>query len=546
MAGTDMREFGLTARSLVTAMVAGLATGAAGGRCEAQLAQRLDLGGDLQVGGEAERYFRVLEISGDMPRIAWTIQPLARSTAAPLAPPDSHPWAVRFGLGRPLPAASWLRPEIRTILNSTFPVQERVGPVWAGRGATVAVQGGGRAQWGRLSVQLAPIAFIAQNASFPLASNGQAGDLGFGDARFPTTIDFPQRFGDRPHGRIDLGTSFVSLALPGLSLGVSNAPQRWGPSVEYPLILGPGGGGFPHYFIGTGKPIDLWIAALSARLIGGRLSESAFSAAGAGQARRFASAAVVSATPRGIAGLELGFIRFFESAQPATLRRALLPIGLAKFSGVGLDNDLAENQLASAFFRWTLPRAGAELYGEWLRDDFPGSVRKFALQPDNISTFMLGLQRVLVATPSARRVVRFEIVNGELSHQERGDHGASKPLPPYVHFLMVQGHTQRGLLLGSPEAYGGAGWRASWDEYTMAGRRSLTLERALRFDYLPGGPESADVHPDVMYAVRGELLRFAGGRDYGVTLAPAINLNRNLVRGNDRFNLHAMLSVRGW
>ncbi|MGH7621529.1 MAG: hypothetical protein ACREMU_04245, partial [Gemmatimonadaceae bacterium] len=80
-----------------------------------------------------------------------------------------------------------------------------------------------------------------------------------------------------------------------------------------------------------------------------------------------------------------------------------------------------------------------------------------------------------------------------------------------------------------------------------SGSRSITLERSLRFDWLPTLPaNSPTVHPDVIYDVRLALLRFDGTREYGFSLIPAVDLNRNLVSGHDVFNLLAEISVRGW
>jgi hypothetical protein len=547
-----MREFVPRTRCLGAAAAFVLGSSMAAPRALAQVAAGLDLGGAVEVAGEAERYLRVLQLSGSIPLFPWTVLPFAAAAERTLVPAGAHPWSERFAPADSAPSLHWLRPMAMTTVNTTFPFQGATGPVWAGRGVTGAVQGGVAARWGRVRLQLAPIAFIAQNAAFPIAPNGASGPLRFGDARFPSSIDHPERFGESSYGRVDLGTSSIALDLGRVTTGISNAPQRWGPAREYPLLLGPGAGGFPHAFLTTSAPIDVWVARAQARLIAGTLAQSAYSPAPAERTQRIASAAIVGFTPRGIDGLEVGFARFFESTDAMTLGRILRPLDPRALVGAVGDplNDVNvpnENQLASAFFRWALPNAGVEVYGEWYREDFPGDLRKLLLKPDDLSSFMVGFQRVFVASSTQRRLFRFESVNGELSHQERGQRGFAEPIPPYLHSEVRQGHTLRGLLLGSPEAFGGAGWRASLDDYTPRGRLTIALERALRFDWLPVQPSGVtDVHPDVLYALRFEMLRFAGRRDYTVTLVPAVDLNRNLEPGADRYNLYAALTVRGW
>ncbi|CAN5747866.1 hypothetical protein BH11GEM1_BH11GEM1_33030 [soil metagenome] len=528
-----------------------LCLSAAPGTTAAQVPTQLDLGGRTQVGGEAERYLRAVQLSGPTPASPWTLQPFAPDVERGVVPPGPHPWSARFTPADSLPHVRLLRPAVTLIGNSAFPFQESVGPIWAGRGATVAAQGGFAAKWGRLEVQFAPIAFFAQNLDFALAPNTLSGDARFADARYPCCIDYPQRFGSTSYGRLDPGQSSVTLSLPVVSLGASSESQRWGPAHEFPLVLGRGAGGFPHAFIGTNSPVNFGLFRLQARYIAGPLDQSSYSQAAVGHEHRIASALVLAASPRGFDGLEVGFERFFESTNAASRQQLLRPFSLGNLAGAQGDtvdaNIPNENQIASAFFRWALPTGGVELYGEWYREDYPGDRRKLALKPDDLSTFELGLQRVLVATPLHRRLVRFEIVNGELSHQERGSRGGGYPEPPYIHSEVLQGHTEHGLLLGSPEAYGGAGWRLAVDDYTPSGRVTLGLERFLRFDAVVGQPSDApDIHPDVLYGVRAELLRFAGARDYSITVVPALDLNRNLERGNDVFNLHVALTVHGW
>jgi hypothetical protein len=547
-----MREFVPRARCLVAASTFIVGACIAGRDANAQAAPRLDLGAAIEVGGEAERYLRILQLTRTVPLVPWTVLPFAATPESILVPAGEHPWSARFAAPDSLPAIRWLRPTALTTLNSTFPYQDASGPMWDGRGVNLAVQAGFAIRRGRVRLQVAPIAFIAQNADFPIAPNGAFGLQRFGDARFPYGIDHPQRFGESAYGRLDAGTSSIALDAGGATMGISSAPQRWGPAREYPLLLGPGAGGFPHAFVGTATPVDLWLVRLQARLIAGYLAQSEFSPS-SGPTQRTASAAVLTLSPRGADGLEIGFARFFESTGPFTLHRILRPISLHGLVGgigdplTGRDNIPNENQMASAFFRWAHPGAGFELYGEWYREDYPGDLRKLLLKPDDLSVFALGFQHAFVRSPSRRRVARFEIVDGELSHQERAQRGFDAPLTPYVHGEVLQGHTLRGQLLGSPEAFGGSGLRAAVDDYTPSGRLTVGVERSLRFDWLPGLAASpTPVHPDVLYAARVEILRFAGRRDYTLVLVPAVNFNRNLEAGTERINLHASLRVRGW
>jgi hypothetical protein len=331
-----------------------------------------------------------------------------------------------------------------------------------------------------------------------------------------------------------------------VSFGVSTAPQRWGPAREYPLVLGPNGGGFPHAYLGTGAPLDVGLGRLQARMIFGQLAESETFEGEPSADRRFASALAFLFQPRGVNGLEIGATRFVSGPWTTpTLRQLTRPFsGLITQGTVG-ENELTENQVASAFFRWALPSARVEFYGEMYREDYAGTFRWFLEKPDDLVSYTVGFQRVLSLDGSTMRVIRAELVSGETSHQERGQRGGNVPLAPYRHTGATQGHTHNGLLLGAPEAIGGAGWRVGFDNYTPRGRITIALERALRFDWLPGLATSVGVRPDVQYAARLEAVRFHGVREFRVSLIPIWNLNRNLEADNDVFGLSAVVSLRG-
>jgi hypothetical protein len=524
----------------------------------AQQATSLDLGGDVQVGSEAERYVRALQLLGGMPATSWTTRP---GTALAPSGSDStsavsHPWQARFSQpsahGRAL-TFQMLRPRARLVYNSTFAAPMNDGPAWTGRGLTGEFQAGFAAQFSRLHVEVAPLVFLTQNSSFALAPNGETGSGVYHDARFPAGIDAPQRFGANAYGRIDAGNSFAYLDLSRVAIGVSNAAESWGPAREFPLILSGESGGFAHAFAGTEKPINLWLFQLRARVILGVLPQSDFSPIDSGPRNRWASAAVVSMSPRGIPGLEIGATRFIEAALHGNLPTFANVKRL--YSGANVDtyaNDVAENQLASVFFRWAFAPAGVELYGEYAKDDYALDVRRFLQYPDDLRAYLLGLQHVTRTDALTMRAFHVELLNGELSSSNRGERGSPvdrslyQPLPLYLHSVVRQGHTNRGLFLGSAEAYGGAAFRTGIDQFTSKGRTSFTLERQLQLDWLPGTiVVPGATHPDVLWSVGAERMRFAGKRDYTVSLTAMFDMNRNLVAGHNVVNLRAAATIRG-
>jgi hypothetical protein len=510
---------------------------------------------EATVGSELERYLRILQLAGKSPVYPWSVRGFSPREIDSLAPTDSlHPWAARLSGAVPDSThrlrVAILRPEVRLIYNSAFPWAQNDGVVWAGRGLTSAVQAGVQVRYGPLSLTLRPIVFRAENGAFPLLANGLAGERGFANGVAASTIDLPQRFGDGPYARIDPGESSLRLDLFGVALGVSTGSEIWGPVLGQPLILGAGGPGFSHAYIGTSSPVNVWVGRVHGRVLVGRLEQSAYSPAPADSGSRLAAGIVATFVPRWVPGLELGFTRFFHQRWPVgglLLSDFLIPLqgfilSSSRFSRKYIPTDpnyTPQNQLASGFARWALPASGLEIYGEYARDDRNADLRDLLSEPDHISAYALGVVKLLHRSARSYSFFRAELTNGRITDLARLRDQAGL----YVHVPIIQGHTNRGQLLGSPAAaLGGAGWTIGLDKYGTDGRWTLEGTRLAR----PSGPYAEGAGSargwDVSYAVRAERLLFRRGWDITAAVTGVFDLNRNFSR--DAFNLRLDVGSR--
>jgi hypothetical protein len=425
--------------------------------------------------------------------------------------------------------------------NSTFPFGYNDGPIWAGKGFTVAAQGGVALRRGAVSLTVAPLLFLAQNAAFRLMPNGQSGNLVYEDGPNAGAIDHPQRFGHSAYGRLDPGQSTLRVDWHALAVGVSTANQYWGPATEFPIILGNNAAGFPHAFLGTARPVDLWLLRLHWRLVWGRLAQSAFSPETASAGVRFAGGLVLDFTSRWVPGLEFGFTRFshtpWRSGGPSVsdLLRMLHSQQTANERGD------ADHQMASAFARWVLPHSGFEVYGEYGRQDYNLDVRDFIEEPDHAGGYTIGFRKVSRRPGNRLFAVRVEVQNLQFSRLAQGRNWA----PFYTHGSTVrQGHTQLGQLLGSEAGVGGAGTVLAVESYSPHGRWTWSWTRMLRQQR--GDPSGAGPPDgrglDVQHALAVERLVFRGRYDLLARVAVVYELNRNF--GGDAFNLNAALGVR--
>ena len=517
---------------------------------------------EVFAGSELENYLRHLQTVGKSENYPWSIRSFSPAEVDRLAAKDSaHPWARRYDLGsRPRSQGfqwDYVRPRVDFYANSSFAYGGNDGPVWQGKGLTTSFQGGLSARWGPLSAVFAPIAFRAENQSFPLFRNGETGRLSFADGQFPNALDRPQRFGSQPYSRVDLGQSTLRLDWYGAAAGISTASQWWGPTGNYPYILGNNAGGFPHVFFGTSHPANLWFAKLHARVVYGELEQSPYSSVSGPDyfrsfsqpgTRRDMAGLVATLLPRGAPGLEIGVARFFHAARDSTgfdshvLRLPFENLFKKQVEDPtrGDISSLRDNQLASVFLRWAPPGSGFDVYGEFGREDYSGDSRDLILEPDHAATVNVGFQKTWLSR-GVMRVIRGEVFNYQFP---AGDRTRKEGLI-YVHGIMRQGHTYRGQLLGADVGPGSGGAQTlAFDSYGTNGRLTAFVSRVVSHEVLTvyqSGPAVPNA-VDAMNSIGVEAVRFIGQFDVTARAVLTDDLDRNFLA--DRANGNFVLSVR--
>ena len=503
---------------------------------------------EVFAGSEVEGYLRALQNVGTIGEYPWSIRAFSPGEVDALGVPEETPWGERYRFG--LAGYGLTRPRLDAVYNSAFPFGGNDGPIWAGRGVTGAIRVGGYLRYGPVSLVVAPVVFWAQNQAFPLAPIPDPGDNPYRSPLSPNNIDLPQRFGEGAYSRVDAGYSTLRLGAGGVTLGFSTAPQQWGPSDRHPLVLGPNAGGFPHAFMGTERPVNIGIGKLHVRYMAGRLEQSEWAPASDLASSRSAVGLVFALMPRGLAGLELGMIRFIHREWPEggpgsselfqpfeALFKKSIPDAVTRF---------ADNQLLSAFARWNVPSAGFEAFGEFVRIDHAVDSRVLAEEPDDLSGYALGVGRVWEGRGSGTRggtrltVLRAEVLSTVSSHRQRGGarlEYAQVARHMYRHGGITEGHTHRGQLLVSPEGHGGQVATVGVDRFDSGGGWSLDLQRSVERDRTVGMVEEGAAPADVSYVLGGSVVRFFTRMDFRAGLAGVYDMNRNLEGHRLNFNL---------
>jgi hypothetical protein len=410
---------------------------------------------------------------------------------------------------------------------------------------TTSLSGGAQLSIGMATLTLAPLFFRAENQAFQMGTPVGAGQ--FNDPFLGTNLDTPQRFGASAYQRLLPGESRIELTTFGVTAGFGTEAQHWGPARDHPMILGNNAGGFPHAFLGTSAPVDLWLATVHTRLMWGRLEASKYRHANPAEPARFATGIALSAQPRGVPGLEVGFSRFFHIGWRSDVLNfdnfARPFIGVVRdFRRTSNDpiGDEPDNQIASLFARWVMPRAGVEVYAEFAKDDYNKDVRDLLMEPDHIGGVLYGLQRVLRSRDSSGyRVLRVEHLD-----TRRLPLAMNRPQSQfYVHSPLSQGHTHEGQVLGSVAAPGGGATVLAMDRYNADGRVSVSASRMMRAEFFPPGEVVGYAGgADAFYTLGLDGLRFRGRVAATYELTAVYEMNRNF--GRDAFNVRASTGVR--
>jgi hypothetical protein len=402
--------------------------------------------------------------------------------------------------------------------NTTYPRDSNDGALWQGKGASAQLAAGASFRWGVLSAAVVPSVAWQQNAAFPIVPNGRSGDLAFMNPWYGDGIDLPQRFGNSPFWTVSPGQSYLRLDYAGFAAGISSENMWWGPAMRNSILMSNTAAGFPHAFVGTSRPVDVWIGKVEVQAYAGRLDRSRYFPT---QDHAWFYALVFDYEPRWVPGLYLGFAR----------------TAVKKCDCLWGDDD--PNGNFSLYGRWVFPPVGFEVYGEWAREDYAATFRDLMLEPDHSQGFTVGLQKVWAGASWVRL------------RAEATDISSLRPQRDWRNLVSFYTHggnrsfTNGGQYLGAAIGPGGSSQYLGVDVLTSSGWYGGYLERVRRHEevylYQLGGPPAWN---DVELTAGLRYVRSFGPVDLGVDLAFSHRHNRDFIR--DENNVHLGVEVVLW
>lgn len=432
---------------------------------------------------------------------------------------------------------------LESTFNSNYPSGQNDGLLWAGRGVSAFATVGVAGRAGPLSFALAPEFAWSQNRAFELVPNGQSGDLRFMNPWYGDGIDYPQRFGADPVSAWAPGQSYLRLDLWNVALGVSSENLWFGPGMRNAIAMSSAAAGFPHVFLGTSHPADIWIGTVEAKVLWGRLERSSYVP---DATHPLLTALVVDYTPRWLPRLSVGLARVQLQVWNDLRFRDWFPFvqsfekkNLTSWYNDPTGNNANDNQLASVFGRWTFPESALEVYAEWAREDHENSWEMFIREPDHSQAYLLGLHKVF---RTGGRWVRF---NAEVTHlQELFPASNPRGNPVYYTHGNDLSYTNRGQLLGAWIGPGADSQTIAVDVFDGHGRIGGYLERVRRNDavyWLTIDPQQLGISHDTEVTAAVRQVFFAGPVDVSWEAAASYRWDRDFLRNEP--NLRVALQV---
>jgi hypothetical protein len=326
--------------------------------------------------------------------------------------------------------------------------------------------------------------------------------------------------------------------------------------MENAILMSNNAGGFPHLFLGTQKPVDIWIGKLEALYTVGWLQQSAFfRELPDSLSDRWMKALVLVLEPRGAPGLYLGVARAYYQYVPSggiglrDMFSILEPPEKKKLISTDTPGgDDSRDQMFELFMRWALPASNFEVYASLGRNDHAFDQRDLILEPDHSTAYVVGLQKLFLQ-PGAG----FVRLRTELTSLANGLTQTIRPAPTwYAHHIVIQGYTERGQVIGGQAGPGGRQADLGIDVYRRWGSVGAFVDwRRVNDDfhfshYRPGSGEIyAAARHDVFFGsgIRGTaMLKHA---DVSLSVLKQTEYNRyTFTPGYDYDNLHLELSTQ--
>ncbi len=436
-----------------------------------------------------------------------------------------------------------LDPRFSYVYNHEYPRGYNNGPVWSGKGSNASLTGGFTGKVGLLHFTFAPVLWTSQNSAFRIPPNS-FGKSGFS---YPVEnrIDWVMRFGNEAIHQFDWGQSEVRIVYKDFTAGFSTANFSWGPSRYNPIIMSKNAAGFPHIDLGTLRPVDTKVGKVEFKWYWGALHESDYFDNDSENDRRYITGFSLGYQPKYLKGLTFGLNRIMyarwadgdlstEDFFSAFIRNSGAPTAFTQ-------ND-EYDQIFSLVLEYYIPDVGLNMYLEYARNDFFGSIMDMLEHPDRTRARTIGITKTIDLDNG--NLIEFNFENTTLSNNQIQTIFPGIAATYYVHSVVANGYTNNGQIVGAGIGPGSNSDIMWVNLYHPEGKYGFTFQR-IRFndDYVTQAFAGVEDEPtDYEIVVGADYVRML--KDFSINAKLfAIYRNNFLFEDNEKNNFILNLAL---
>jgi hypothetical protein len=370
-------------------------------------------------------------------------------------------------------------------VNTAAPYGQNDGALWQGRGFNTSLTGGLRLEGYGIEATFKPQLAFSQNAGFDYIKpnsaysgyTSKAADYGYYGV---SSIDAPQRFGDKPFYIYDWGDSEIRYTWKTLTIGFGTQAIWLGPAQLNPIIHSNNAPSYPKFDLGFRRqPVILprlgwYIGDLEARAWWGCLSESDyFDNTNFNDHNLITGFSLAYSLPFLFEGLTIGVNRTMLSKWDDLDYQSIF-ILLWPFMDTSAGND-RRDQRASITIDYLIPKFGLDLFFEWARNDFSPNLDYILRYPFHTEGYTFGIKKTVPITDSLKGEILLELTNLECSRDY--DRLLNWFSTFYGHHIVTQGYTNKGQWLGAGIGTGGNSQYLGFKLYHPKGYGQIFLQR---------------------------------------------------------------------
>ncbi len=408
-------------------------------------------------------------------------------------------------------------PEWFNSFNSAAPYGQNDGALWQGRGYNTALTGGLRLEGYGFEVTFKPQVSWSQNLGFDYTTPRYSGELYdnkaslYGDYSLGP-LDAPQRFGDKAFWNFDWGDSEIRWSWNTFTLGFGTENIWLGPAQINPIIHSNNGPGYPHFDFGLRKQKiafnDLNFGEIEFRYWIGKTTESNYydndDSNNENLITGFFAAYKVPLFDGLTVGLNRTMLTKWNEKNAYAFFTLLIPF-MKKQAGYDRND-----QRASVFIDYFIPKGGIDIYFEWGKNDYNSGLDNLIRYPFHTQAITAGFKKSInfknTGDIYGQFLCELTFIESSMDYHFFYDWGGIGN-DFYSHHIITQGYTNKGQYLGAGIGAGGNSQYASYKLFYSKGSTELFLYRInpdLNYSYFLAPRDSSSKNPneDVKTSIR--------------------------------------------